>query len=137
MANNVVLGDGGLHHVAIRVPEFEKSIRFYSEVLGCVEKIRWGDSPTRIVLLDTGNGSYVELFEEVGREPAKDDAMWHIAFRVNDTDAALERCRAAGCEVTVEPKTLSNLGGKGVDVRLAFCKGPSGELLEFFNAAQL
>ena len=137
MPNNSVIGDGGLHHVAVRVREFEKSVRFYSDVLGFKEKIRWGDSPKQIALLDTGNGSYVELFEEGGREPTKEDAMWHLAFRVADADAVLERCRAAGCEVTVEPKTLANVGNRGVDIRLAFCKGPSGELLEFFTCDKL
>jgi hypothetical protein len=33
----------------------------------------------------------------------------------------------------VEPKTLSNLGGRGIEVRLSFCKGPDGELIEFFQ----
>jgi glyoxylase I family protein len=137
MPNNKILGDGGIHHVALRVKDFEKSIAFYSTVLGCVEKVRWNDAPKRIALLDTGNGSYVELFESGTKIPATEDAFWHIAFRVKDADGALERCRAAGCEVYVEPKTLSNLGGKGFEVRLSFCKGPDGELIEFFQTDSL
>jgi glyoxylase I family protein len=133
MPNNAVLGDGGIHHVALRVKDFEKSIAFYSTVLGCVEKVRWNEAPKRIALLDTGNGSYVELFESGTKAPTAEDAFWHIAFRVKDADGALERCRAAGCEVYVEPKTLSNLGGRGIEVRLSFCKGPDGELIEFFQ----
>jgi glyoxylase I family protein len=131
---NPILGDGGIHHVALRVKDFEKSIRFYSDLLGCVEKVRWNESPKRIALLDTGNGSYVELFENGTKSPTPEDAFWHIAFRVADADAALERCRAAGCEVYIEPKTLANLGGRGIEVRLAFCKGPDGELIEFFQS---
>jgi len=61
----------------------------------------------------------------------------HVALRTNDTDAALERARAAGCEVWVEPKTLLNLGNSGADVRLAFFKGPDGELIEFFQSDKL
>ena len=137
MPNNQILGDSGIHHFALRVRDFEKSIRFYSDVLGCVEKVRWNDAPKRIALLDTGNGSYVELFEGGMKSPTPEDAFWHIAFRVKDADTALERCRTAGCEIYVEPKTLTNLGGKGVDVRLSFCKGLDGELIEFFQSESL
>ena len=137
MPNNKILGDGGIHHFALRVKDFEKSIRFYSDILGCVEKVRWNDPPKRIALLDTGNGSYVELFESATTPPKAEDAFWHIAFRVADADGALERCRSAGCEVYVEPKTLTDVGGRGIDIRLSFCKGPDGELIEFFHSAGL
>ena len=137
MPNNTILGNGGIHHVALRVKDFEASVRFYSQVLGLVEKVRWNDAPKRIALLDTGNGSYVELFESGTNTPKPEDAFWHMAFRVADADAALERCRAAGCEVYVEPKTLTDLGGRGITVRLSFCKGPDGELIEFFQSEQL
>ena len=132
--NNKLIGDGGLHHVALRVRDFEKSIAFYTNVLGCVEKVRWNETPKRIVLLDTGNGSYIELFESGQNSPKPDDAFWHIALRVADADAAFKRCRDAGCESYVEPKSLENLGGKGITVRLSFVKGPDGELIEFFQS---
>jgi glyoxylase I family protein len=134
MANNRILGDGGIHHVALRVRDFEVSIKFYESVLGFVEKVRWNETPKRVVLLDTGNGSYLELFENGQNAPKPEDAFWHLAFRVKDAAAMLEHCRRAGCEVWMEPKTLSNLGGKGIEAKVAFCKGPDGELLEFFES---
>jgi glyoxylase I family protein len=131
---NPILKDGGIHHVALRVKDFESSLRFYTSVLGLVERVRWNDPPKRIVLLDTGNRSYLELFENGQNAPKPEDAFWHLAFRVPDAAAALEHCRKAGCEVWVEPKTLANLGGSGFDVHIAFCKGPDGELIEFFQS---
>ena len=138
MPNNPILGDGGIHHVALRVKDFDASLKFYSQVLGFVEKIRWNESPKRVVLLDTGNRSYLELFESGTNAPKQEDAFWHLAFRVTDADALLEHCRAAGCEVWMEPKTLASVGGnQGVDFRIAFCKGPDGELIEFFQCESL
>jgi catechol 2,3-dioxygenase-like lactoylglutathione lyase family enzyme len=67
---NPILKDGGIHHVALRVKDFEASLRFYTTVLGFVERVRWNEPPKRIVLLDTGNGSYLELFENGQNAPS-------------------------------------------------------------------
>ena len=59
---NSVLGGGGFHHVAVRVADFDSAVNFYSEVLGFSPKITWGEGDKRAVMLDTGNGSYLEVF---------------------------------------------------------------------------
>jgi glyoxylase I family protein len=130
---NKVLGGGGFHHVAIRVRDYEKSVKFYKDVLGFVEKIRWGEGDGRGIMLDTGDGNYMEVFAG-GKEPKPEGLFFHVAFRTNDCNAAIERARAAGMEVTFEPKDINLPSTPGpTPIRIAFFKGPDGELIEFFE----
>jgi glyoxylase I family protein len=130
MGNNETIGGGGFHHVAIRVFDFEATIRFYTEVLGFREKTRWGEGDRRGALLDTGDGNYLEVFAGGREGPKEEGALLHVAFRCEHVDEVTERVRAAGCEVTVEPKT-AQLGDYAI--RLSFFKGPDGELIELFH----
>lgn len=135
--NEVVKGCG-FHHIAVRTSEWEKSLKFWCEGMGFHLTLDWGEAPERACLLDTGDGNYLELFE---REPLKNqDAeapILHLCFRTDDVDAATERARAAGAQVTVEPRNPPVFVEKGHKVRLSFVKGPSGELCEFFQSDTL
>ena len=131
---NQTLGGGGLHHVAIRAHDFDASVRFYTETLGFVEKIRWGEGPKRAIMLDTGGGNYLEIFADGAPGPKPEGAILHFAMRTGDCDAAVARARAAGAEVTMEPKDLNLQSTPGpTPIRIAFCKGPDGEIVEFFQ----
>jgi glyoxylase I family protein len=129
----------GFHHVAIRARDFDASVKFYAEVLGFRPKIQWNEAPKRAIMLDAGDGNYLEVFERPQQgPPAEDAAILHFALRTDDTDAVLERARAAGCQVTMEPRALNIknvLPGVAdeVPVRIAFVKGPDGEVVEFFQ----
>lgn len=132
---NTTVPGCGFHHVAIRTADWDRSLNFWQEALGFQVGIQWGEAPRRAVMLDTGDGNYLEIFE---RDPVpggvvSEAAILHFCFRTDDTDAALERARAAGAEVTVEPKTIMIGGEGGVEVRLAFFKGPDGEICELFQ----
>lgn len=132
--DNRVVPGCGFHHVAIRTSEWDRTIRFWTEALGFQVAIEWGEEPRRACMLDTGDGNYLEVFE---RDPVpggvpSEGAILHFCFRADDCDAALERARAAGAEVTVEPKEVA-IGAAGVPVRLAFFKGPNGEICELFQ----
>jgi glyoxylase I family protein len=125
----------GFHHVAIRTADWEKSLRFWQDAMGFTPAVEWGEAPRRACMMDTGDGNYLEIFE---RDPlpegvSRDSEILHFCFRTDDCDAALERARAAGAEVTVEPKTISVFGEPRIPVRLAFFKGPDGELCELFQ----
>lgn len=123
----------GFHHAAIPSLDFEASVKFYIEVLGMTQKITWGEKPSRAIMIDAGDGNYVEIFEraEASRE---EGAILHFALRTDDCAAILEKVRSAGMEVTMETKDLDIPSSIGpVPVRIAFFKGPSGEIVELFQ----
>ena len=134
MGHNKTLGGGGFHHVAIRAYDFDASVRFYTEALGFTQKIAWGEGEKRAVMLDAGDGNYMEIFANGKNEPKPEGAIIHFALRTNNCDAAIERARAAGAQVTVEPKDVDIPSTPHrTPVRIAFCKGPDGEIIEFFQ----
>ena len=131
---NSVLGGGGFHHIAMRVHDFDASVKFYTEALGFREKISWGEGDGRAIMLDTGDGNYLEIFAGGTADPKPEGAVLHFALRTKDTDAVVEHVRATGAEITVEPKDVDiQSRPQNTPVRLAFCKGPDGEIIEFFQ----
>lgn len=141
--HNSALGGGGFHHVAVAARDFDRSVRFYTDVLGMTAKIGWGEPGKRALMLDTGDGNYIELFERPNQPPlpaGTEGTLLHLALRTNDTAAAMQRAKDAGCEVWMETKTVpiqNTVRGNGtpevVSVTIAFIKGPDGELIEFFQ----
>ncbi len=131
---NAVLGGGGFHHVAIRAHDFDATVRFYKDALGFTEKIAWGEGDKRAVMLDTGDGNYIEIFAGGKNEPKPEGAILHFAIRTSDCDAALRRAAAAGAVITMEPANIDIPSRPGpTPVRIAFCKAPDGEVIEFFQ----
>ncbi|MDA0842252.1 MAG: VOC family protein [Planctomycetota bacterium] len=133
--NNVIAG-GGTHHIAIQARDWEESMKLYRDVLGMPVAVEFvSGAGQKIALLDAGDGSHIELFEPKKGTPkpgdnAANDPVFHFALATTDARAAIEHVRAAGYEVTIEPKSL-NLGHWHVTI--AFFKGPSGEVVEFFQ----
>ena len=133
VGHDATSGGGGIHHVAIKVAEFDEAVRFYTEGLGFGVATSWGAGDSRAVLLDTGNGNYLEIF--AGGRPAAEAAgglIVHVALRSSDVDDSIARARAAGAKVTLEPKDVDIPSEPPLPVRIAFCKAPCGETLEFF-----
>ena len=132
--NQVVRGCG-FHHVAIRTADWERSLRFWLDGLGFQVAVEWGEAPRRACMLDTGDGNYLEIFERdpLPDGPAETAAILHFCFRTDDVDSAVERARSAGAEITIEPKDIAVFGEPKIPVRLAFFKGPDGEICELFQ----
>ncbi|MSU22542.1 MAG: VOC family protein [Opitutus sp.] len=133
---NAILGGGGFHHVCVKTRDWERTMRFYRDTLGCTEKIAWRAAPERAVMLDSGDGNYLEIFEDLTYTPAPNGAVVHFALRTTRLEEVAARVRAAGAKITMEPKdvTIATSHGAGpVPIRIFFCEGPSGEVIEFFQ----
>jgi glyoxylase I family protein len=140
----------GFHHVAIRAVDFDATIRFYTEGLGCSVRHRFS-VPGRIdraAFLDTGDGRYIEVFGQgsmvqsegrrrrPGEEPTE-GALLHFCFRVSDVETSYERALAAGAVSRVEPSKRQLGGDPPAEVHIAFVTGPNGEVIEFLKSDQL
>lgn len=134
--SNPILGGGGFHHVCIKTRDWDASMRFYKETLGCTEKISWRDAPTRATMLDAGDGNYIEVFEDLAYAANPNGSVNHFALRTTRLDFVAARVRAAGHKITMEPRDVdipvTNIAGP-VPVRIFFCEGPSGEVIEFLQ----
>ncbi|MDQ1281397.1 MAG: hypothetical protein QG670_2662 [Thermoproteota archaeon] len=126
----------GFHHVSLRVKDLNKSIKFYSEGLGFIERFSWGKDPKRTILMDIGDGNYFEISQGDPNLSYVEGIFRHLALRVNDCKAALELVRNAGAEVTVDPRDSTLSSNPPLQIRVAFFKGPDGEVIELFENDQ-
>ncbi|MEM9021677.1 MAG: VOC family protein [Planctomycetota bacterium] len=138
--NNSILGNGGLHHVAIRTDNLSKSVDFYTQVLGMRTVVAFAPDERSFVQLDAGDGSIVELMQDgqAIEAPAERGVHWHFALRTTRIDLVMQRVAEAGMEVTVPTKsvTLTNNATdppSALPVKVAFFIGPSGEVVELFQ----
>jgi len=126
----------GVHHIALRPSpdNFDKTVKFYGELLGMEEVCSWGEGTGRVSMLSTGDNSVMEILSTEGAvNPLPTGAIDHMAFATEMVDELVETVRNAGYEITVEPKDVSLPSNPPMPIRIAFCKGPIGELVEFFH----
>ena len=120
----------GIHHVAMKcadMEEFEKAKDFYGRVLGLEQLREWPAG----VMFDSGSG-YIEIFNS-GKAAASTGTINHFAFYTNDPDACVKTVKENGYEVFVEPKNVVLASQPPLPIRVAFCRGPVGEEIEFFS----
>jgi glyoxylase I family protein len=120
--------------VAIRTADFDRSLAFYTGVLGLEVKVSWGEAPERAVMVHAGDARYVEIFERGEAFEAGEGTILHFALRTDDSAGMLEVVRGAGMEITMETTDVDIQSPTGVvPVRIAFFKGPDGEVIELFQ----
>ena len=123
-----------LLHTMLRVGDMQRSIDFYTRVLG-MELIRTTDRPEHQYMLafvgygDESHGAVIELTYNYGVEKYEmGTAYGHIAIEVDNAAAMCEQVRAAGGKVTREAGPVA--GGKTV---IAFVTDPDGYKIEFIE----
>lgn len=128
----------GLHHVSLKCFKNKKCsevIRFYSEVLGLKIVRIWGEGEYPDgVMFDTGNG-IIELFTNQNDEPEY-GIIRHFALETDDVDKCVKKVKSAGYEIFEGPLDTVIPSDPPYSIRVAFCFGPLGEQIEFFQVKQ-
>jgi catechol 2,3-dioxygenase-like lactoylglutathione lyase family enzyme len=135
-----------LTHLGICVSDIERSLRFYRDVLGCVEVGRlelegqpsatlngWPDVKVQAIYLER-DGWRLELITfpvpgVIGSNeprPMNQLGLTHLSFRVADLDAVLAQIEAAGGGVLA----ATRIGEKGSPTRAIMAFDPDGVRLE-------
>ena len=124
----------GIHHIALKargLEEFRKTVAFYQDLLGLPMARTWGEGENSAVMLDTGAG-LIEIFAN-GTDTPGQGAVRHVALQVENTDDCIEAVRRAGYHIISEPVDVTIPSNPPYPVRIAFCNGPVGEEIEFFQ----
>jgi methylmalonyl-CoA/ethylmalonyl-CoA epimerase len=120
-------------HVGIAVRALDEILPFYRDLLGLPEVDLDDSDGARIAGLAAGD-SLVELLEAdhpespIGKFVAKrGPGIHHICFAVDDLDATLERCRAAGVRLIDE---TPRQGAEGKRIAFLHPSATAGVLVE-------
>ena len=124
----------GVHHIALRCPgteSFQKAVAFYKDLLGMPVVRSWGEDEGAGIMLSTGSG-LMEIFANAS-ELLPQGAIRHFALATDDVDACARIVAEAGYEVTMQPNDIVIGSTPPFPARIAFCIGPVGEEIEFFQ----
>jgi glyoxylase I family protein len=123
----------GVHHIAMNASDFDKTIKFYKEVLDFKEAIAWGDMGSRACMLDIGDGTCLEIFEGGSKEIKIEGAFIHLALKTKNCDQVTKLVRESGMKITKEPSDVVIKSNPPTPARIAFSQGPEGEIVELFQ----
>jgi methylmalonyl-CoA/ethylmalonyl-CoA epimerase len=124
-----------IDHIGIAVKSIEESLKFYENVLGLkaagTEVV--AEQKVKVAFLPTGD-SEVELLEATSEDSPvakfiekNGEGIQHIAYRVDNVEAAIEEMKAQGMRM-IDEKPRYGAGG----AKIAFChpKSTGGVLVE-------
>lgn len=122
-------------HTMLRVGNLQRSIDFYTQVLG-MQLLRTSENPQyqySLAFLGFGGGNPTQAELELTYNWGTDHydlgtAYGHIALGVPDAYAACEKIRAAGGQITREPGPV-----KGGSTVIAFVTDPDGYKIELIQ----
>lgn len=118
-----------MEHTAIIVSDMDRSIEFYSKILGFNVRLR-GDNPNRelaFLYLEKQPDMEIELIRDINPvgEYAESGIVNHLAFTVEDITLAIHHFKEKGIHFTSgEPKPTLEGG------RMILFYGPDNELLQ-------
>lgn len=128
-----MLGLKTVHHIAIICSNYERSKKFYTEMLGCTIVLETFRAERNSYKLDLAiSGTYIiELFSfpNPPARPSRPEAcgLRHLAFSVNNIETSIEFLKSKG--ITCEPIRVDEL----TDKRFTFFADPDGLPLELYE----
>ncbi|MFC2032491.1 VOC family protein [Chloroflexota bacterium] len=121
-----------IDHVEIVPRDLERSIKFYTKILGFKVKLRRnvGKPPLEEVVFLELNGTCIELFSVQNPAPPSTE-QWQlgcrkIALEVEDIDKAVEYLKTKGVKISLDPVALDT-------VKLAVIEDPDGLPIELLQ----
>jgi lactoylglutathione lyase len=122
-----------LRYFGIRVTELERSINFYTELLG-LKKLRQGrmyHGGKWVLLEDPRSHQRLELNWYPDSSPyatpyEPGDGLDHIGFRVQDAASTFKKLVAKGVTPALVPRNKNGVKG------IYYLKDPDGNWIEFF-----
>ena len=128
----LAMPDFRLDHTMIRVKDLDRSLKFYTGILGMkihrkTEYPQGRFTNTFIGYTDEEAGTNLELTYNWDQKEdyTKGNAWGHLALKVSDVYATSEYLKQQGVEFTKEPSSMKN----GTRI-LAFIKDPDGYVIE-------
>ena len=145
----------GIEHIGLTVPDIDAATRFFADVIGAETLYDIGpfESPddwmaahlavhprsriNKLRMLRVANGPALELFEFTAPDqntsmPKNSDyGGFHLAFYVEDMDAALLALKAHAVEIQSGPVTMTE--GASAGLAWLYFKAPWGQQLELVS----
>ena len=129
---------GALDHTGIAVADLDQSIPFYRDVLGMplVHREAIPEQGVEAALLNVGD-SHVELIAPLGPDTGvarfleqRGPGLHHVAYRVDDIEAALASLSAAGVRLIDERPRLGIRGSRVAFLHPSAAGGVLTEIVE-------
>jgi len=118
-------------HTCLNISDLDRSISFYTSNLdlNLTSRREIKSNNAEIAFLKDKSGNAIELTHWREKKIVDGDNFDHIAFEVEDVQAAVEKLRKNGVTIAMEPYSL-----QGSTSRIAFVKDPDGNWLELIQA---